>query len=397
MYVVLDERGIFGVDLDELAAHLLKEKVAGHVWSRTVTFRPMADLSGEERQAARQHFGALGTQQAREPGEVHRREMRIIKRTGKRPLLINLISHDNGVGLTQDVRLLRELFAGEGHEVRFVEWRDGSGDADINVYLELFDQRHLRTAPVHIGLFNLEWYDKHHVSSLGQMTQLWAKSQEAYRIYEHHGRGAWPVYFTGFLSRDMRTDLGEGPGKVKERICLHVRGKASQKATDIVLETWRRHGDKLPKLIVTSAQEFDGCGPHQNHPNVTVDIGYKSEAELATLMTRCRFHVCPSETEGWGHYIAEAISCEAVVVTVDASPMNEHIRPDFGILLPSAPVERGLVVRHRTDPDVMAQAILMLMRKDDAELDEMGKRARRHWEARQAAFREKALALVSMV
>jgi hypothetical protein len=397
MYAVLDERGIFGVDLDELAAHLLKEKIAGHVWSRTVTYRPMADLHPEEQQAARVHFDALGTQQAREPGEAHRRERRIIQRTGKRPLVINLISHDNGVGLTQDARLLRALFEREGHDVRYFEWRDGSGEADVNVYLELFDQKHLRTAPVHIGLFNLEWYDKHQVSSLGMMTQLWAKSQEAFRIYEHHGQGRWPVYYTGFLSRDMRVDLGEGPGKAKERICLHVRGKASQKATDIVLEAWRRHGGNLPRLIVTSAQEFDGGGAHQNHPNVTIDIGYKSEAELAHLMTRCRYHVCPSETEGWGHYIAEAISTDAAVVTVDASPMNEHIRPDFGVLLPAAPVEQGLVVRHRTDPDVLAQAVLSLMRKDDEQLDEMGKSARKHWEVRQAAFREKALALVSMV
>lgn len=390
MYAVLDERRIFGVDLDELDAHLLKEKIAGHVWSRTVTFRPMTDLHEEEQALAREHFARWGIRGVREPGEALRRERMIIARNGARRLTIQIISHDNGVGLTTDARLLRALFEAEGHEVRFVEWRDGSGQADVNVYLELFDPRHLSSAPAHIGLFNLEWYDAHQVSSLATMTQLWAKSAEALRIYEHHGKGLWPTYYTGFLSRDMRV-----PTEVRERRCVHVRGKASQKGTDLVLEAWRRHGDRLPPLTVTSAQEFDGCGAHQNHRNVTVDIGYKSEAELAAVMSRCRFHVCPSETEGWGHYIAEALSCEAAIVTVDASPMSEHVRPDFGVLLPAAHVPQGLVTRYRTDPDVLAQAVMRLMDRDDAELDEMGARARRHWEARQADFRAKALGLLS--
>lgn len=395
MYAVLDERRLFGVDLDELDALRLKEKVAAHVWSRTVTYRPMTDLHEEEQALGREHFARWGIKGVREPGEAMRRDRMILTRRGERRLMIQIISHDNGVGLTTDARLLRTLFEGEGHEVRFVEWRNGSGQADVNVYLELFDPRHLSSAQAHIGLFNLEWFDKQQVSSLGTMTQLWAKSAEALRIYEHHGQGLWPTYYTGFLSRDMRVEVPGARGK--ERVCLHVRGKASQKGTDVVLEAWRRHGSRLPRLIVTAAGEFDGCAPHRNHPNVTIDIGYKSEPELASVMSRCRFHVCPSETEGWGHYITEAISAEAVVVTTDASPMSEHVRPDFGVLLPAAHVPQGLVTRYRADPDVLAQAVLRLNEKDDDELDAMGKLARKHWEARQADFRGTALGLISML
>jgi glycosyltransferase involved in cell wall biosynthesis len=388
MYAVLDERQMFGVDLEALPAALLKEKVAGAVWSRTVMVVPMDHVRADEVTEAREHFERLGRNAIREPGEVWRRSKRLRGKGGQRHLTINLLSHDNAVGLTTDVRLLRALLEHEGHEVRFVEWRDGSGDADVNFFLELFDSKHLRTAPSNVGLFNLEWFDKAQVSSLGAMTQLWAKSAEALCVYERAGHGCWPAYFTGFLSRDMYR-----PEVKKEPTCIHVRGKASQKGTDVVLEAWRRHGDNLPRLIITSAQEFDGW--RRTHPTAEMVFGYQDEERLAELMTAARFHVCPSETEGWGHYISEAISCKGVVVTTDASPMHEHVRPEFGVLVPSHQQESGLVTRHRIDPDTLAEAVRAVAEKGEGELDAMGEWAREHWEARQADFKAKALALIS--
>jgi Glycosyl transferases group 1 len=388
VYAVLDEVRIWGIDLEEVAAHLLKEKVAGAVWSRTVTYQPMTDLREEEQIDAREHFGRIGSCVARDPGEAWRRNRRLGRRSQERVLAVNLISHDNGVGLTQDVRLLRDLLESRGHEVQFAEWREGVRHADVNFHIELFEPRHMATAKTNIGLFNLEWFDKHQASAFGMFAQLWAKSQEAFRIYEELGRGLWPVYFTGFASRDMRREVA------KERFCLHVRGKAAQKGTDSVLEAWRRHGDRLPRLVITSAQDFDGMS-WRRHPNVEVQIGFKSEDEIATLMSRAWWHICPSETEGWGHYIAEAISCESIVVTTNASPMNEHVRPEHGVLLPTHPQPSGLVTRHRVEPDTLAEAVLALASKSEVELAEMGTRARAHWEARQADFREHALTLLS--
>ncbi len=382
-YAVVDERRIWGVDLDELEAILLKERVAGNVWSRSVMVKTQAEVRPNDWEDAVAHFQALGARGAREAGEAFAPPIRYSRNPNQRRLVVNLISHQNGVGLSQDVALLEELLVGEGHEVRFREYRDMSPEADVNIYLELFEAMHLRSAPTHIGLFNLEWLS--HLSALTSMTQCWAKSQEALAIYQ---RLEAPAVYTGFLSRDMRRPVAR-----KERTCLHVRGKASQKQTEVVFEAWRRHGDVLPDLIVTSAGEPDGW--RQTHPRVNFWFEYMNPEDLAVLMSQCRFHVCPSATEGWGHYIAEGISTEAVVITTDASPMNEHVRPEWGVLVPSKGYTSGLVTRYQTDPDVLAAAVIEAASKDDAELEAMGKSARVHWEARQAAFVEKALGLLS--
>ena len=36
-------------------------------------------------------------------------------------------------------------------------------------------------------------------------------------------------------------------------------------------------------------------------------------------------HICPSAREGFGHYINEARSVGAVVLTIDAAPMSEFV------------------------------------------------------------------------
>jgi len=61
-------------------------------------------------------------------------------------------------------------------------------------------------------------------------------------------------------------------------------------------------------------------------PRVTVRRQV-SESELITLANQHLFHLCPSQYEGFGHSLHEAMSVGAVVITRTGPPMDE-----FGIL-----------------------------------------------------------------
>ncbi len=287
-------------------------------------------------------------------------------------LRVNLIGRDNGSGLTHDVHLMKEFVEARGHQAIFVDWQTPPQEADVNIFLELFNPEHLDHAPLNVGVFNLEWFVPSWKTYLPRFTQLWAKSREAHRLYRGHGL---PSYYTGFVSRDLRD------AAVSKRYqVLHLRGAARQKNTAAVLEAWRRHHARLPPLVIVSEK------PVQPTPGVRALVGRQSDDLIRTMMNEYRWHLCPSLIEGWGHAIAEALSCEAVAITTDASPMNEHVRPDFGVLIGGKRIPFGFTKAYAVDPDAIADAVTSAAALDIETLAVMGRRARAHWEERQTSF-----------
>lgn len=296
-------------------------------------------------------------------------------------LKIALISRDNGVGLSLDVELLTTLFSSAGHHVEFHDWQSRTmPHADVAFHLELVSRSLAQSADRNIGLLNLEWYPSEWLKYLPAFDQIWAKSDYAYQFCLRHG--ARDVQLTGFLGRD-RLDA-HIPRELK---CLHLRGKSQMKGTDIVMEAWRRNPD-LPPLTVVSKEPVHA-------PDYVSVVRSPSDAELDRLINSHQIHVCPSIAEGWGHYITEGMSAGAVVVTTDASPMNEHIRPAWGYLLGVTRTRsHHQAVQTHTDPDLVAQAVRRAVDLGARRRREIGKRARAHFLARNAAFRETALRLV---
>jgi glycosyltransferase involved in cell wall biosynthesis len=296
---------------------------------------------------------------------------------------VALVSRDNGVGLTNDMRLLGGMLSAVGYDVSWVDWNNASmPHHDIAIFLELWNPRLTRFATHTIGIFNLEWFQRRWTIGLHACTQLWTKSGEAQQLFAHQ-LGLRKSVYTGFMSRDLYS-----PDVPRELAAVHLRGKSSLKGTHAVLEAWAANPD-LPPLTVISSDHLDV-------PAGVRLLNRLDEDHLVRELNRAQIHVCPSETEGWGHYIVEGMSVGAVVVTTNASPMSEHITPGVGVLIPPVTrCQRGLATAWCVDAQGIAKAVRTVAEMSPGERADIGDRARARFHARNDAFRTKALQLLA--
>ena len=68
-------------------------------------------------------------------------------------------------------------------------------------------------------------------------------------------------------------------------------------------------------------------------PNVLLIDRYLNEVRRQHLQATHGIHVCPSESEGYGHTIAEGMALGAVVVTTNTPPIDELVGRDRGYLV----------------------------------------------------------------
>jgi hypothetical protein len=294
---------------------------------------------------------------------------------------VNLISRDNGIGLSTDMDLLETMLTGAGYDVHRVPWQSTQmRRCDVGIFLELFNPRLVRYARHTVGVFNLEWFDARWRSHLPGLTQLWAKSSDAQATYD---RLRLRSHQTGFLSRDLYS-----PDVERTPTCLHLKGHSGLKNTQAVLDAWAANPD-LPPLTIIAQQPI----PHPP-PGVTV-LGHLPFADVVTHLNRHQIHVCPSRAEGWGHYITEGLSTGAAVITTNAAPMNEHVHSDWGWLLPSTGQrKRSLAIEHDVDPDHIATAVREAAEMTPDERQLVAKRARESVATRNEQFRQTALDLL---
>ncbi|MGH8190082.1 MAG: glycosyltransferase [Rhodanobacteraceae bacterium] len=316
---------------------------------------------------------------------------------------VHLLGFDNGVGLSRDLRLLTETLQALGYRVDFTNTRRRGGIPGLlqrargqqhaaqlarrrrqglpPPYDLVLMEEHIAPAWLDDGRFRVvlphpEWFLPRDLEALGRIDLVLAKTREATRIFAAHGCRA---SFIGFTSDD-RLDRSVP----REHTFFHLAGSSRTKATEPLLALWRRHPE-WPRLTVL--QHPREARPGAPAANIDHRIGYLDEAELKRLQNAHRFHLCPSETEGFGHYIVEAMSVGAVVVTLDAPPMNEMISPERGVAMPySRTGSQHLATTYHFDDEAMELAIERAIGMDDARCDALGAAARAWYEAERAAF-----------
>jgi glycosyltransferase involved in cell wall biosynthesis len=308
---------------------------------------------------------------------------------------INLVGFENAVGNSRDIvllgRALRELGCGvtvtipsrharRRRRLRLVRgvaavrlWlgrrRQGRGlptAFDYTVMMEHVWPEQLHVARRNVLVPNPEFCDRHDRSQLTSFDRIWAKTRTTLEIFSRLG---CPASLTGFDSDDRYLE-----GVAREPAFLHVAGRSRMKGTARLVALWSRHPE-WPKLTVV--QSLPGAPPPVRAPNLDYRTQFLSDGELRHLQNRHSFHVCTSETEGWGHYIAEAESTGAIVLATDAPPMNELVTAERGVLLRAvASGHQHLATTYRVEVSALEQAVERVIGMDAAERQRLGMAAR---------------------
>lgn len=331
---------------------------------------------------------------------------------------IQIIARDNQYGLSEDIRLLAEMLEAMGFPVvltntlnrsvfsaiyRFLDihfphrvpWLQKLGISSlrrvydilikrmqqglhrvrknqprpylINIHIEHPGTRYLLTAERNILMPHQEWFLEEWKPLLASFDSLWCKTHYARSIFTRFHPDA---RFVGFSSRDVFDEQAEKD----YGLFFHLAGQSPHKGTTRLIATWERH-PQWPRLTIV---QHPRLAQETHASNIEHIISrHLPETDLRTLQNQKGIHLCLSEAEGFGHSIGEAMSCAAVVVTVDAPPMNEFIQPERGLLVSASAMRQvGLGESYHFDEDELEATIETILHLDADILIDKGRQAR---------------------
>eukprot|EP00775_Hariotina_reticulata_P005669 gene5669-5907_t len=181
------------------------------------------------------------------------------------------------------------------------------------------------------------------------LCKTWAchKIMQAWINHNYHllPAGEHDVRYMCFSTPDPTAGPGSSGIVMDYSTFLHAMGKSPFKNTQAVLQAWAENPD-FPPLTITT-YEPGAIQQVQQYLNNSRGLGYATlnvrlvtdkmaVLQLNDVINSIGNHVCPSEKEGFGHYINQARAAGALLLTTDYPPMREFAgaAEDFGILCP---------------------------------------------------------------
>ena len=259
---------------------------------------------------------------------------------------------NNAAGLQRDYELLRRMLEAAGHTVHGIMFNDYTPIvplADVTIFIELINPLHISKGSQVWFIPNSEWFFAAWNGTLQYAHKVLCKTRDCYDIWSKKV-GAAKCQYIGWEALDLYD-----PDAGRFSMFLHLAGKSATKNTQAVAEAWRDY--KIPYQLTVASWH-----PHVNHfckgiPNVTW-IERFSENELARAMNEHIFHIMPSEYEGYGFAINEALGCGGIVITVDAPPMNQCTGITTDACIPVFKKEHRLEApAYRVSPEAIAKAV----------------------------------------
>jgi len=315
---------------------------------------------------------------------------------------VRLIGKANGVGLSRDLNLLDAGLQDAGCEVvqmpcdrrerrrrrsflthvssRLRQMGGAASRArfDVNIMLEHVWPQFLHDARYNVLIPNPEWFDRRDAASLDRIDCVWSKTALTDAIFV--ARGCRTVRI-GFDSEDRCE-----PQVARQSKFLHLAGRSELKGTTRLLALWRQHPE-WPQLTVVQDAAAVETDAGSSSGNVIINSQYLDDSALRTLQNSHRFHLCLSEAEGWGHYIAEALSVGAIAITCNAAPMNELVSSQRGLLIAATTgAAHNLSQLALFETSALESAVSEAMSMTDEKLEALGREARRWFLANKHDF-----------
>lgn len=258
---------------------------------------------------------------------------------------VNFVYWNSGAGTAHDVSLMEGILSGVGVRVRHIVTRDRGcrlermvkaarqirtalWPSGMQIHFEQIHREQLRHGRYNFILPNPEFTDPEIFRKLSRQPVVLCKTRHAQGLFSPLLGSA---LYIGFTSRDrVRPAI-----KKDYRQFLHVGGLSDFKGTVRLAQLWATQPGWPRLTIVRASHDRDGKprAPLPTGPNIRLINEWIGDEALRELQNQCGVHICPSEAEGFGHYIMEAMSCGSAVITTDAAPMNELVVARNGFLV----------------------------------------------------------------
>ncbi|CAK4492066.1 unnamed protein product [Aphanomyces euteiches] len=228
-----------------------------------------------------------------------------------------------------------------------------------------------------------------------------AKTKDAYhRIMHWYEENKSPrnaqVYYTMHTSSDPTYNITGAPKNWHNLTVFHASGNSPQKKTGAILRCWHSRPD-FPKIrIYTMLSEFNDTywELKASAPMDNVEFHFSESVpshEFGKMLAEASVILCPSRTEGFGHYINQARASGGLVITTDGAPMNELIDETSGTLMSATvtgdTVLMGTGVTFFVNPSDVCDAVDRVVALTPEERAARGREGRRRYLEQQKFFK----------
>lgn len=305
--------------------------------------------------------------------------------TSPKSLKVNIVCQWNMGGLNRDAQLLIHELKLLGHQAAILPIFDLNPrpKADVNIFLESLESRLFDRADLNYFIPNPE-HCPYSNDDFQKIDLVFCKTREAERAFK-------PLHpntvFTSFTSRDCYQE------HVKRDYYapFHLQGGSVQKGTPSIIDVWLKN-PVLPALkILKYGDNHRAKGMEREYPpikNLEIIDAFISDDDLVRMQNEHGFHLCTSNTEGFGHSIWEALSCGAVVVTTDAPPMNEFVKDPHCLVPVSHSAPWYYATRYYVNKDKYDLVLTNLFNLPEDKLEEIGRKNREHFLENHRFFQE---------